>query len=233
MINSARPGTHTPCSLAMLRRMGPRLRGDDAEFVALQLSNSPPSLKLRRAKPRVIARALCRGPGQARLSFPLQNRGRRRANRRCHSLCARTIAGAWRLSARHRGFLSPWCRSFRAGQEGGPSLGLPLSGELPPAFVPAASSPRGAAGLGAGGRVARASRVRACETCARAPHPAPSSRRLATTPSKTSRTIGLYSFWGERQARFAGRRLYSTLNATSSANQVRKCARAGPCASPA
>jgi len=126
MINSARPGTHTPCPLAMLRRMGPRLRGDDAEFVALQLSNSPPSLKLWRAKPRVIARALCRGPGQARLSFPLQNRGRRRANRRCHSLCARTIAGAWRLSARHRGFLSPWWRSFRAGQEGVPLTWAPL-----------------------------------------------------------------------------------------------------------
>ena len=96
----------------------PLSRGTTAEIVAAHVFTDS-TFK----QPSVTTPILC-GAGYAVVPFliPRTRRGGRRADRRCHSLWARTIAGAWRLSARHRGFLSPWCRSFRAGQEGAPHL---------------------------------------------------------------------------------------------------------------
>jgi hypothetical protein len=83
-------------------------------------------------------------------------------------LCARRARPAARPAALHRGFSVPGA-VLPGGAQGMP-FGLPLSGQLPPPFVPAHVQPFKAAGLGAGGRVARASRVRGYEPRPRAPH---------------------------------------------------------------
>jgi len=75
---------------------------------------------------------------------PLKARGRR-ADRRNLSFSARTVSGAWRLSARHRGFSVPGAVASGRGA-GGADNRLPLSGRLPPSFVPTHVQPSKAAG---------------------------------------------------------------------------------------
>jgi hypothetical protein len=90
---SARAGTHTPCVIDGLRRMGPRFRGDDRK-------KFHPG-KLHRSRGAHAPEFWDHGPR-------LKRRGGRRAQRRSHSLCACTVAGARRLSARRLGdFSSP------------------------------------------------------------------------------------------------------------------------------
>ena len=118
---------------------------------------------------RSAARVVWRAPGSPVFPFPLppleRERGRR-ADWRDHFLCARLLAKAWRLSARHRGFsvpgaVLPGCDGTRAG-----SPIRAASAALRRRRV----QPLKAAGHNAGGRLARASRGWGYESRPRAPH---------------------------------------------------------------
>ena len=145
---------------------------------------------LRRGGAVVLPR--CRGARP----FSLVTVRERSAERRIRSIVPRSSSERGRLSALHLR------RSHRGDRhrETGPGAALPgADGARAPriqaAFAvlrPRRVQPFKAAGHSAGGRRPRPPGSKATLPRPRAPHPAPSSKRLATTPS-TSRMSGLYS----------------------------------------
>ena len=204
-----RAGTHTPCPLDRLRRMGPRLRGDDNKFLPattthLQFSNSP-WISQRSARPFVVR------PGRG-LSFqlpfqvlPLQAFHskwgvERRETRRLARPPERSEDRPERLGAfpfplrsgkdaSRRSTCGDFCprgRSSVAGRKDSLQRSLPdRRGFRPRAsrpVQPLKADPRSGAG-----RLPRASREQGCKPCARAPHPAPPSVCLRKTPQSRAR----------------------------------------------
>jgi hypothetical protein len=151
----------------------------------------PPRMAREDARQCFAARILC-GAGYAVTSpgcrrAPLSPLGQPRGwsvARRIHSICAWRSAGASDETRAPRGAPS---RRF---QSPGPCFRA-RRGQCSPALIRAAFAalhrrrvqPFKAAPHSGGGRPPEASRERGYERRAQAPHPAPSSRRLAATPS--------------------------------------------------